>query len=83
MDYYWKFQSLLEGGGTRNSALMRKAPTMPKPQWHPPWKLFRVSTHHFPSVFFSFVDICETPMLKSGLMRSVLSDRSSVVTSAG
>uniref|UniRef100_A0A667WIL1 Pleiotropic regulator 1 n=1 Tax=Myripristis murdjan TaxID=586833 RepID=A0A667WIL1_9TELE len=38
--------SLMEGGGTRNSALMRKAPTMPKPQWHPPWKLFRVISGH-------------------------------------
>ncbi|XP_038568943.1 pleiotropic regulator 1 isoform X2 [Micropterus salmoides] len=38
--------SLLEGGGTRNSSLMRKAPTMPKPQWHPPWKLFRVISGH-------------------------------------
>uniref|UniRef100_A0A3Q4GIK8 Pleiotropic regulator 1 n=1 Tax=Neolamprologus brichardi TaxID=32507 RepID=A0A3Q4GIK8_NEOBR len=38
--------SLLEGGGTRNSALMRRAPTMPKPQWHPPWKLFRVISGH-------------------------------------
>ncbi|XP_008315030.1 pleiotropic regulator 1 [Cynoglossus semilaevis] len=38
--------SLLEGGATRNSALMRKAPTMPKPQWHPPWKLFRVISGH-------------------------------------
>uniref|UniRef100_A0A669EN48 Pleiotropic regulator 1 n=1 Tax=Oreochromis niloticus TaxID=8128 RepID=A0A669EN48_ORENI len=33
-------------GGTRNSALMRRAPTMPKPQWHPPWKLFRVISGH-------------------------------------
>ncbi|XP_014823759.1 PREDICTED: pleiotropic regulator 1 isoform X2 [Poecilia mexicana] len=38
--------SLLEGGGTRISALMRRAPTMPKPQWHPPWKLFRVISGH-------------------------------------
>uniref|UniRef100_A0A8D2ZJ35 Pleiotropic regulator 1 n=1 Tax=Scophthalmus maximus TaxID=52904 RepID=A0A8D2ZJ35_SCOMX len=38
--------SLVEGGGTRNSALMRKAPTMPKPSWHPPWKLFRVISGH-------------------------------------
>uniref|UniRef100_A0A672IGC0 Pleiotropic regulator 1 n=1 Tax=Salarias fasciatus TaxID=181472 RepID=A0A672IGC0_SALFA len=38
--------SLLEGGATRNSALMRRAPTMPKPQWHPPWKLFRVISGH-------------------------------------
>ncbi|XP_034043304.1 LOW QUALITY PROTEIN: pleiotropic regulator 1 [Thalassophryne amazonica] len=37
--------SLMEGGGTRNS-LMRKAPVMPKPQWHPPWKLFRVISGH-------------------------------------
>uniref|UniRef100_A0A8C5E2E3 Pleiotropic regulator 1 n=1 Tax=Gouania willdenowi TaxID=441366 RepID=A0A8C5E2E3_GOUWI len=38
--------SLHEGGGTRTSALMRRAPTMPKPQWHPPWKLFRVISGH-------------------------------------
>ncbi|XP_067106524.1 pleiotropic regulator 1 isoform X1 [Osmerus mordax] len=39
--------SLMEGGGTKNSALAaRKAPTMPKPQWHPPWKLFRVISGH-------------------------------------
>uniref|UniRef100_A0A3Q3RZE3 Pleiotropic regulator 1 n=1 Tax=Mastacembelus armatus TaxID=205130 RepID=A0A3Q3RZE3_9TELE len=38
--------SLMEGGSTRNSTLMRKAPTMPKPQWHPPWKLFRVISGH-------------------------------------
>ncbi|XP_043919432.1 pleiotropic regulator 1-like [Protopterus annectens] len=30
--------------GTKNSALvLKKAPSMPKPQWHPPWKLYRVS----------------------------------------
>ena len=34
----------MEGGNAKNSALMaKKAPTMPKPQWHPPWKLYRVS----------------------------------------
>uniref|UniRef100_A0A6Q2WRP4 Pleiotropic regulator 1 n=1 Tax=Esox lucius TaxID=8010 RepID=A0A6Q2WRP4_ESOLU len=39
--------SLLEGGGTKNSSLVvRKAPTMPKPQWHAPWKLFRVISGH-------------------------------------
>ncbi|CDQ82314.1 pleiotropic regulator 1 [Oncorhynchus mykiss] len=39
--------SLLEGGGTKNSSLIaRKAPTMPKPQWHAPWKLFRVISGH-------------------------------------
>nr|CAG4646147.1 EOG090X03RP [Macrothrix elegans] len=26
--------------------VQRKAPTMPKPQWHPPWKLFRVISGH-------------------------------------
>uniref|UniRef100_A0A8C5E096 Pleiotropic regulator 1 n=1 Tax=Gouania willdenowi TaxID=441366 RepID=A0A8C5E096_GOUWI len=30
----------------KTSALMRRAPTMPKPQWHPPWKLFRVISGH-------------------------------------
>lgn len=37
-------QAMMEAGGTKNSALVpKKAPTMPKPQWHPPWKLYRVS----------------------------------------
>uniref|UniRef100_A0A8C7QP50 Pleiotropic regulator 1 n=1 Tax=Oncorhynchus mykiss TaxID=8022 RepID=A0A8C7QP50_ONCMY len=41
------FQSLLEGGATKNSSLVaRKNPTMPKPQWHAPWKLFRVISGH-------------------------------------
>uniref|UniRef100_A0AAY4A8T0 Pleiotropic regulator 1 n=1 Tax=Denticeps clupeoides TaxID=299321 RepID=A0AAY4A8T0_9TELE len=40
-------QALLEGGGTKNSSLVpRKAPSMPKPQWHPPWKLYRVISGH-------------------------------------
>uniref|UniRef100_A0A8C7XB06 Pleiotropic regulator 1 n=1 Tax=Oryzias sinensis TaxID=183150 RepID=A0A8C7XB06_9TELE len=39
-------QLLLEGGGTRNSNLLRRTPVMPKPQWHPPWKLFRVISGH-------------------------------------
>lgn len=40
---------LMETGNTKNSALMaKKAPTMPKPQWHPPWKLYRVSMSAFP-----------------------------------
>uniref|UniRef100_A0A8C4WDU9 Pleiotropic regulator 1 n=1 Tax=Gopherus evgoodei TaxID=1825980 RepID=A0A8C4WDU9_9SAUR len=34
-------------GGNKNSALIaKKAPTMPKPQWHPPWKLYRVISGH-------------------------------------
>ncbi|XP_030836759.1 pleiotropic regulator 1 [Strongylocentrotus purpuratus] len=33
--------------GTKNSAIVpRKAPTMPKPKWHPPWKLYRVISGH-------------------------------------
>lgn len=33
--------------GTNSQSIMaRKAPTMPKPQWHPPWKLFRVISGH-------------------------------------
>uniref|UniRef100_A0A8K9UNB1 Pleiotropic regulator 1 n=1 Tax=Oncorhynchus mykiss TaxID=8022 RepID=A0A8K9UNB1_ONCMY len=33
--------------GTKNSSLVaRKTPTMPKPQWHAPWKLFRVISGH-------------------------------------
>jgi pleiotropic regulator 1 len=27
-------------------ALIKKAPTLPKPKWHPPWKLFRVISGH-------------------------------------
>uniref|UniRef100_A0A8C4TJG8 Pleiotropic regulator 1 n=1 Tax=Erpetoichthys calabaricus TaxID=27687 RepID=A0A8C4TJG8_ERPCA len=34
-------------GGTKSSSLIaKKAPTMPKPQWHPPWKLYRVISGH-------------------------------------
>jgi len=37
-------------GGPPNSTsqaiIPRKAPTMPKPQWHPPWKLTRVISGH-------------------------------------
>ncbi|XP_017316551.1 pleiotropic regulator 1 [Ictalurus punctatus] len=39
--------ALMEAGGMKNSALIpRKSPTMPKPQWHPPWKLYRVISGH-------------------------------------
>uniref|UniRef100_A0A674C4V1 Pleiotropic regulator 1 n=1 Tax=Salmo trutta TaxID=8032 RepID=A0A674C4V1_SALTR len=41
------FQVMIQRGGTKNSSLVaRKAPTMPKPQWHAPWKLFRVISGH-------------------------------------
>uniref|UniRef100_A0A1B6KTX6 Pleiotropic regulator 1 n=1 Tax=Graphocephala atropunctata TaxID=36148 RepID=A0A1B6KTX6_9HEMI len=34
-------------GGTVSSVLTaRKTPSMPKPKWHPPWKLFRVISGH-------------------------------------
>ncbi|KAJ1216336.1 hypothetical protein NDU88_003939 [Pleurodeles waltl] len=37
----------MESGGTKNMALIiKKAQTMPKPQWHPPWKLYRVISGH-------------------------------------
>nr|CAG4640746.1 EOG090X03RP [Eulimnadia texana] len=32
--------------GSQLSLMQRKAPTMPKPQWHPPWKLYRVISGH-------------------------------------
>ncbi|XP_060102601.1 pleiotropic regulator 1 [Heteronotia binoei] len=39
--------AMMEAGGNKNSTLMaKKAPTMPKPQWHPPWKLYRVISGH-------------------------------------
>ncbi|VEL30820.1 unnamed protein product, partial [Protopolystoma xenopodis] len=32
--------------GNENMILPKKAPTMPKPTWHPPWKLCRVISGH-------------------------------------
>lgn len=34
--------------GTSNQItnLVKKAPSMPKPKWHPPWKLYRVIAGH-------------------------------------
>jgi len=40
--FLFPLQSLMEGGTKSSGLLPRKAPTMPKPQWHPPWKLYRV-----------------------------------------
>lgn len=31
---------------TSSALIARKAPTMPKPKWHPPWKLYRVISGH-------------------------------------
>lgn len=33
---------------------------MPKPQWHPPWKLFRVTTNRFDPYFHLFMDKIDT-----------------------
>lgn len=42
--------ALAMSGGAGNTSLAaitaRKAPSMPKPKWHPPWKLFRVISGH-------------------------------------
>lgn len=43
--------SLIQRGQQSNAQnqvanLLRKAPTMPKPKWHPPWKLYRVIAGH-------------------------------------
>lgn len=34
------------GGPTGQLQPLRKAPTMPKPRWHAPWKLYRVIAGH-------------------------------------
>uniref|UniRef100_A0A1B6E7Z4 Pleiotropic regulator 1 n=1 Tax=Clastoptera arizonana TaxID=38151 RepID=A0A1B6E7Z4_9HEMI len=31
---------------TGNQLVIKKAPSMPKPKWHPPWKLYRVISGH-------------------------------------
>jgi len=31
---------------TQQTLIPRRAPSMPKPKWHPPWKLFRVISGH-------------------------------------
>ena len=37
----------IAGGGTGTNAIApRKAPAMPKPAWHSPWKLYRVISGH-------------------------------------
>ncbi|KAK3912517.1 Pleiotropic regulator 1 [Frankliniella fusca] len=39
--------STIGGSGSGTQTLMpRKAPAMPKPKWHPPWKLYRVISGH-------------------------------------
>ncbi|XP_002733921.1 pleiotropic regulator 1, partial [Saccoglossus kowalevskii] len=36
----------VSGPKTSNALVPLKAPTLPKPQWHPPWKLYRVISGH-------------------------------------
>lgn len=45
-------KALVSVGGSKSSTALvqqKKAATLPKPQWHPPWKLMRVTTG-----FYSF-----------------------------
>jgi len=39
--------------GDQKMLVPKKAPTMPKPVWHPPWKLFRVRFWNTLSVYMS------------------------------
>lgn len=34
------------GAGTSGALMPRQLPTLPKPKWHPPWKLYRVVAGH-------------------------------------
>ena len=36
--------------GDQKMLVPKKAPTMPKPVWHPPWKLFRVRVWNMPLI---------------------------------
>ena len=38
-----KSSKALVAVGNEKMLVPKKAPTMPKPQWHAPWKLYRVS----------------------------------------
>lgn len=42
----------------------RKPVTIPKPQWHPPWKLYRVSAAIWQTIVVAVV--CVLPLLVSG-----------------
>lgn len=53
-------KALVSVGGNKSSTALiqqKKAATLPKPQWHPPWKLMRVTT-------LPFHLICELMALK-------------------
>ena len=40
-----KTSKALVAVGNEKMLVPKKAPTMPKPQWHAPWKLYRVSSY--------------------------------------
>ena len=40
-----KTSKALVAVGNDKMLVPKKAPTMPKPQWHAPWKLYRVSSY--------------------------------------
>ena len=44
--------------GDQKMLVPKKAPTMPKPVWHPPWKLFRVWLNTTVSSVFLFCLSC-------------------------
>ena len=52
------FQALVNVG-SQQALVPKKAPTMPKPEWHPPWKLYRVSNIVKRSIFIFFLPFCE------------------------
>lgn len=39
-------QALVLAGVQQQALTQRRAPSIPKPQWHPPWKLYRVVSGH-------------------------------------
>ncbi|CAL1268764.1 unnamed protein product [Larinioides sclopetarius] len=39
-------QALVLAGQQQQALTMRRMPSIPKPQWHPPWKLYRVVSGH-------------------------------------
>jgi len=47
--------------GDQKMLVPKKAPTMPKPVWHPPWKLFRVWFLGSLSAYHGVVDCSESP----------------------
>lgn len=42
----------------------KKAPTMPKPTWHPPWKLYRVGIVYGYSILEESIDTLSNKILE-------------------